>query len=162
MENIEEIIKKMREECECCPYLGEYDCKADPYIDGCYKENKKAELTLGQMKRETKQEYWEGERMEELEKVSYGLRCMCYGDVECKECDYAKDGSGWHDCRSNCANDALDLLKEQAGTGYWEWIEEDKYRCSECNNTTYVDECMEEPQYLFCPYCGHKMTWAGR
>lgn len=59
-------------------------------------------------------------------------------------------------------SDALELLKEQTGTGCWEWIEEDKYRCSECNNTTYVDECMEEPQYLFCPYCGKKMTWAGR
>ena len=47
------------------------------------------------------------------EKVSYGLRCMCYGDVECKECPYARDGSGWHDCRSNCAKDALALLKEQ-------------------------------------------------
>lgn len=54
------------------------------------------------------------------------------------------------------------LLKEQEGTGCWEWITEDKYRCSECHNTTYVDECMEEPQYLFCPYCGHKMTFVGR
>ena len=40
MENVEEIIKKLREECEGCPLLGEYDCKADPYTDGCYKENK--------------------------------------------------------------------------------------------------------------------------
>ena len=48
-----------------------------------------------------------------MEKVSYGLHCMCYGDVECKECAYAKDGSGWHDCRSNCAKDAIELLKEQ-------------------------------------------------
>lgn len=51
--------------------------------------------------------------MTDIEKVSYGLRCMCYGDVECKECTYAKNGSGWHDCRSNCAKDALELLKEQ-------------------------------------------------
>lgn len=50
-----------------------------------------------------------------IEKVFYGLRCMCYGDVECKECHYAKDGSGWHDCRSNCAKDALAMLKEQEG-----------------------------------------------
>lgn len=73
----------------------------------------------------------------------------------------------WADLHSNSevqniAKAALELLEEQAGTGCWEWIEEDKYRCSECSNTTYVDECMEEPQYLFCPYCGHKMTWAGR
>ena len=40
MENVEEIIKKLREECEGCPLLGEYDCKANPYTDGCYKENK--------------------------------------------------------------------------------------------------------------------------
>ena len=51
--------------------------------------------------------------MDDREKVSYGLRCMCYGNVECKECSYAKEGSGWHDCRSNCAKDALALLKEQ-------------------------------------------------
>lgn len=51
--------------------------------------------------------------MPDREKVTYGLRCMCYGDVECKECPYARNGSGWHDCRSNCAKDALALLKEQ-------------------------------------------------
>ena len=47
-------------------------------------------------------------------------------------------------------------------TGTWEWISEDEYRCSECGNKTCVDECMEEPQYLYCPYCGSKMTFAGR
>jgi len=47
------------------------------------------------------------------EKVAYGLRCMCYGDVECKECPYARNGSGWHDCRSNCAKDAIAMLKYQ-------------------------------------------------
>ena len=54
--------------------------------------------------------------MPDVEKVSYGLRCICYGDVECKECPYAKDGSGWYDCKSNCAKDALELLKEQQST----------------------------------------------
>ena len=54
--------------------------------------------------------------MPDRETVSYGLRCMCYGNVECKECPYAKDGSGWHSCRSNCAKDALELLKEQEAT----------------------------------------------
>lgn len=53
------------------------------------------------------------EKSIDREKVSYGLRCMCYGDVECKECPYAKDGSGWYDCRSNCAKDAIAVLKEQ-------------------------------------------------
>lgn len=47
------------------------------------------------------------------ENVTYGLRCMCYGDVECKECPYARNGSGWHDCRSNCAKDALALINTQ-------------------------------------------------
>ena len=48
------------------------------------------------------------------------------------------------------------------GTGEWKWISDDEYRCSECGNKTSVDECMEEPQYLFCPYCGRKMTFAGK
>ena len=51
--------------------------------------------------------------MTDVEKASYGLRCMCYGDVECNECPYAKDGSGWHDCKSNCAKETLGLLKIQ-------------------------------------------------
>ena len=77
---------------------------------------------------------------------------------------WASDDVGWENVDRiwTDAQELKELLKEQAGTGCWEWIEDDKYRCSECNNTTYVDECMEEPQYLFCPYCGHKMTWAGR
>ena len=53
----------------------------------------------------------------DAKKASYGLRCMCYGDVECNECPYSKDGSGWHDCRSNCAKDALDLLKNSVPQG---------------------------------------------
>ena len=40
MGNVEEIIQRMREECKGCPFLGEHDCKADPYLDGCYKEKK--------------------------------------------------------------------------------------------------------------------------
>ena len=55
----------------------------------------------------------------------------------------------------------VELLKEQEHSGTWEWITEDKYRCSECKNITYVDECMNEPQYLYCPYCGRKMTFEG-
>ena len=102
--------------------------------------------------------------MADIEKVIKGLEC-CYCNypktMDCKNCPY--DKICYHDkACSLMLRDALELLKEQAGTGCWEWIEEDKYRCSECKNTTYVDECMEEPQYLFCPYCGHKMTWAGR
>ena len=57
--------------------------------------------------------------------------------------------------------DAVELLKEHEHSGTWEWITEDEYRCSECKSVTYVDECMNEPQYLYCPYCGCKMTFEG-
>ena len=40
MGNVEEIIQRMREECEGCPFLGEHDCKVDPYLDGCYKKKR--------------------------------------------------------------------------------------------------------------------------
>ena len=42
-------------------------------------------------------------------------------------------------------------------TGHWEWLTEDKYRCSNCNSETRVDECMNEPMYEFCPFCGAKL-----
>ena len=41
--------------------------------------------------------------------------------------------------------------------GVWIWKTEDKYKCSECEHETHVDECMEEPIYEYCPYCGAKM-----
>ena len=59
------------------------------------------------------------------------------------------------------AERAVSMLKEQKHSGTWEWITEDEYRCSECKNVTCVDECMNEPQYLYCPYCGCKMTFEG-
>ena len=46
-------------------------------------------------------------------------------------------------------------------TGHWEWLTEDKYRCSNCNSETRVDECMNEPMYEFCPFCGAKMKSEG-
>lgn len=30
-------------------------------------------------------------------------------------------------------------------------------KCSVCGRVTQVDECMREPLYLYCPYCGSKM-----
>ena len=56
-------------------------------------------------------------------------------------------------------SDALELLKEQRKTGYWEWKTFDYYRCSECGHETNVDECMEKPIYNYCPYCGVKMLY---
>lgn len=30
-------------------------------------------------------------------------------------------------------------------------------KCSVCGRVTQVDECMREPLYLYCPYCGSRM-----
>ena len=50
------------------------------------------------------------------------------------------------------------LVKPQPKTGHWEWLTEDKYRCSNCNHDTRVDECMAKPMYDFCPFCGARMV----
>ena len=39
----------------------------------------------------------------------------------------------------------------------WEWVSEDKYRCTHCERITTVEECMGKPIYYFCPNCGAKM-----
>ena len=94
--------------------------------------------------------------MPDREKVTYGLRCLCYGDTECKECPYAKDGSGWYGCRSNCAEDTLALLKEQEVVPVL--IREGKskmyndYRCPRCDQ-----EIVYEQNY--CSECGSKVKW---
>ena len=49
------------------------------------------------------------------------------------------------------------LLEPKPKTGHWEWVTEDKYRCSNCNSETRVDECLNEPLYEFCPFCGARM-----
>ena len=33
----------------------------------------------------------------------------------------------------------------------------ENYKCSVCNQESYVPVCMEEPLYSFCPVCGAKM-----
>ena len=53
---------------------------------------------------------------------------------------------------------AIKALEQEPETGYWEWVTEDKYRCSNCNSETRVDECLNEPMYEFCPFCGCKMS----
>lgn len=71
------------------------------------------------------------------------------------------------------ANDILDEFQEsvengfscyakaegqgESKTGHWTWIMRSKYKCSECEHETTVDECMEKPMYIYCPYCGAKM-----
>lgn len=46
---------------------------------------------------------------------------------------------------------------EERKTGKWLWKMLDVYRCSVCETETHVDECMEEPIYNFCPFCGADM-----
>lgn len=42
--------------------------------------------------------------------------------------------------------------------GKWIWQTFSRYMCSECGRITNVDECMEEPMYTYCPYCGAPMV----
>jgi DNA-directed RNA polymerase subunit RPC12/RpoP len=41
--------------------------------------------------------------------------------------------------------------------GEWEWITEDRYKCTNCNEIITVKEVMNEPQYITCPMCDAKM-----
>ena len=61
-------------------------------------------------------------------------------------------------------NNALEnLLAEDKGPKLGEWIKLDmhtsmeQYECSACETEIYVPECMGEPMYAYCPYCGAKM-----
>lgn len=53
--------------------------------------------------------------------------------------------------------DAMPTIEERK-TGKWIWKTLDVYKCSECETETHVDECMGEPIYNFCPYCGARMV----
>ena len=75
-----------------------------------------------------------------------------------------KEGRKW----GNDYRDWVDAIEEiknlpsvnpqEPKTGHWEWLTEDKYRCSNCNSETKVDECLNEPMYEFCPFCGCPMV----
>ena len=52
----------------------------------------------------------------------------------------------------------LPSVRPQEQTGHWKWLTEDKYRCSNCNHETRVDECMNKPMYDFCPFCNARMV----
>lgn len=41
--------------------------------------------------------------------------------------------------------------------GHWEWLTDDKYRCSNCRHETRVDEYFGYPMYNFCPFCRARM-----
>jgi hypothetical protein len=49
------------------------------------------------------------------------------------------------------------VLEQEPKTGHWEWLTENKYRCSNCNHETRVDECFGKPMYDFCPFCRARM-----
>lgn len=51
----------------------------------------------------------------------------------------------------------LPPVNPQPKTGHWEWLTENKYRCSNCKHETRVDECMGKPMYDFCPFCRARM-----
>lgn len=78
--------------------------------------------------------------------------------ASCKECLH-------HDfCNVDGYIDAEDckVFKNKADFvevkhGHWIWLEGNLYECSECPSKTEVDECMNEPLYEYCPYCGAKM-----
>lgn len=53
--------------------------------------------------------------------------------------------------------DDAPTIESERKTGKWVWQTWSKYMCSECGRMTNVDECMEEPMYIYCPYCGAKM-----
>ena len=46
---------------------------------------------------------------------------------------------------------------EERKTGKWIRQEGDIYRCSECETDTHAAECMGDPIYNFCPWCGARM-----
>lgn len=91
----------------------------------------------------------------------------------CKECDKRKgikNGKyriiyevGDAPCRACPMDDMKDELdnaptiEPERKKGKWIWQIWSKYMCSECGHMTNVDECMEKPMYIYCPYCGAKM-----
>lgn len=52
---------------------------------------------------------------------------------------------------------ACNRILEQEPKGHWEWLTENKYRCSNCKHETRVDECMSKPMHDFCPFCRARM-----
>lgn len=54
--------------------------------------------------------------------------------------------------------DTCRKYEEKRPHGEWEWQTEDKYRCTNCNANVRVEECMNEPQYDFCPKCCASMS----
>lgn len=53
---------------------------------------------------------------------------------------------------------AVRAMAEERKKGFWEWGEDEDYRCSNCQK--YVYGCLGEVlsgHYKYCPYCGSAM-----
>lgn len=50
------------------------------------------------------------------------------------------------------------VSRERVEKAEWIWSTGDVYTCSSCGEKTYVDECMGNPIYNFCPFCMAPMT----
>lgn len=51
--------------------------------------------------------------MPDMSEIIYGLKCLSGCTILCRNCAYSKNGQGRYGCRQDCANDAIELLKEQ-------------------------------------------------
>lgn len=99
--------------------------------------------------------------MIDREKVIKGIECSLNHHTEiCEECPYYDLFKQEKHCGRQLKLDTLELLKGQ--NGKWVWKSGDRYTCSVCGMETSVDEEMEEPLYVYCPFCGAKMEWGGR
>ena len=82
-------------------------------------------------------------------KLCYCKDCNSYNGVMCRACAF--DDAILH------IEDAPTAEVEEVRHGHWIWLEGNFYECSECPNKTEVDESMNEPLYIYCPFCGAKM-----
>lgn len=64
-------------------------------------------------------------------------------------------------CYQNCEkfvewfNNTVDAVPVVHGR--WEWVTDDIYKCSNCDEKSHVKEVMGQPDYNYCPNCGAKM-----
>ena len=76
--------------------------------------------------------------------------------ASCDEC--LKDGGF---CGLEVSGDVIwnapTIEAEQTKHGTWGENIYGYRKCSVCGRVTQVDECMREPLYLYCPYCGADM-----
>lgn len=63
--------------------------------------------------------------------------------------------------------DKIPTLSPDDVRGVGEWIKLDahkgmeQYKCSVCEDSAYVPECMGEPMYNYCPSCGARLGNGG-